>query len=434
MKTLSKKKESLNRKLVDTRYKEWLKRLENDTPSVRRRYDAENPRTSPQKRKDDIQHYTEIESEAVKSIRDLIGKNTPSKNKILGINHSYRLLGKVIEFNEIPLNTLGLIKQAMTLPDEIDRLKEICEDMDEYEYSECQQRINDILHKNAIPLFDDLYGDEVNIIYELPAFGKEIDAYIRRFYKTYIHYKSAFEEAHERKRLLLSQSAIEESIVKNTLFLHVLVHGDIPYEGSIVMTPSPVNVYNLLHASPGCVFYSSGQERRLYNKVQLFMDKYASIDRIIDSTIPVMSALNEKVKRNTLSKIHTTRQDQNAEHFLEHSKLEMFYTAQGEPIVNKNFAFDLNTKPLHISKNFNLEGVKLIGAKHIEDAVDLVDYLPLTMNHSNQIVFSMRDIFNVLPPVENIVIIDGSCQSSVHPPNKTSLNYRAVTKKSHYRK
>ena len=161
------------------------------------------------------------------------------------------------------------------------------------------------------------------------------------------------------------------------------------------------------------------------------MDKYASIDRIIDSTIPVMSALNEKVKRNTLSK---RDRGSNGKHYVENSKLEMFYTAQGEPIVNKNFAFELKVKPLHISKNFNLEGVKLIGAKHIEDAVDLVDYLPLTINGENQIIFSMRDIFNVLPPVENIVIIDGSCQSSVHPPNKTSLNYRAVTKKSHYRK
>jgi hypothetical protein len=119
--------------------------------------------------------------------------------------------------------------------------------------------------------------------------------------------------------------------------------------------------------------------------------------------------------------------------YLEHSKLEQFYTAQGEQIVNKHFAFELSVKPLHISKNFNLEGIKLIGAKHIEDAVDLVDYLPLKIRN-NKIIFTMRDIFNILPPLENIVIIDGSCQTSIHPVNKTATNYRTVTKKSHYRK
>jgi hypothetical protein len=428
MASLSKKKESLNRKLQDNRYKSWLKRLENNTASVRQRYDDEHPRRSPQKRKDDLQHYAKIESECLKAIRELI--RTPLKS-------NYTLLGNVVEFNKIQLYSIGLIKQAMTLPDEIERLKEICEDINEYEYSVCRRRINDILNQNAIPLFKDLYGNEIDIIDELSELAEEIDIYLHDFYKQYYHYKTTFEEAHERKRLLLSQAAIEESIVKDTLFLHILVHGEIPYEGSsIVTTLSPVNVYNLLHSSPGCVFYSSGQERRLYNKMHLFIDKYASVDQVIRSALPVMSSLNEKVRRNTLSKIHTTRRDQYAKNYLEHSKLEIerFYTAQGEQIVNKIFSFDLKVRPLHISKNFNLEGIKLVGAKHIEDAVDLVDYLPLKINDENQIVFTMRDIFDILPPVENIVIVDGSCQSSVHPVNKTSRNYRAITKKSQYRK
>lgn len=415
--SLSKKKESLNRKLQDTRYKSWLKRLDNDTPSVRRRYEAENPRRSPQKRKDDIRHYAEIESECLKGIRDL---QKPLKK------NTYTFLGKVVEFNKIQIE----LKDVLTLKDELHRLKEICEDMDEYEYSESRQTINKVLNQNAIPLFEDLYGLEIDIIDQLPVFGERVDAYIRNLYK-YYHYKTTFEAAHEKKRLLLSKTAIEDSIVKGTLFLHILVHGEIPYEGSIVTTPSPVNVYNLLHASPGCVFFSSGQERRLYNKVHLLIDKYASIDKIISSTLSVMSDVNEKVRRDTISKRNYSIQY--VKNYLEHSKLERFYTAQGEQIVNKHFAFELSVKPLHISKNFNLEGIKLIGAKHIEDAVDLVDYLPLKIRN-NKIIFTMRDIFNILPPLENIVIIDGSCQTSIHPVNKTATNYRTVTKKSHYRK
>ena len=84
----------------------------------------------------------------------------------------------------------------------------------------------------------------------------------------------------------------------------------------------------------------------------------------------------------------------------------------------------MNVKPLHISKNFNLEGIKLIGAKHIEDAVDLVDYLPLTMNGANQIIFTMR----------YMQYITTDHRRFVHSANKSSLNYSSVTKKSQYRK
>ena len=89
----------------------------------------------------------------------------------------------------------------------------------------------------------------------------------------------------------------------------------------------------------------------------------------------------------------------------------------------KEFSFELNVRPLHITKNFNIEGLKVIHSRNIEDAIDLVDYLKLTINEQNQITFDLRDIMNVLENVKHLVMIDASCQSSNHTPEKTFENY-----------
>ena len=431
--TITKQKESFNRKLTDSRYKKWLKRLEDDTPELRQRYVEQHPRSG-SKQEDDIQHYAIIENNYLASIRTLIStrpNDMSLKNDLMrDIAHTFTLNKKLINFHKIPLNSLDLIEKAMTIGDELEKLSFICETMDEYEYDEVRYTINEILHMNAIPLYDDLYEIIVEFTDELIKFASVVQPYIEQFYKTYLRYKSKFEEAHELKRVLMKP--IESS---DTIFLHVLVHGKIPYNrNDLIMTRSPINVYQMLHSSPGCVFYSTDLEDKLYDEINLYVKlhrhKRQMIKEVITSLIPMMSKMNVKAKNNTL--LGRNRSTRNARNYLNyHRRLpHLFQTFRDEDIINKEFGFDLNIKPLHHTRGTNIEGLKVVRSRYIEDTIDLVDYLKLTIDENNLITFTMRDIFDVLPEhVDNLVMIDASCQSSQHDVLKTQKNYMSVTKK-----
>jgi hypothetical protein len=302
--TITKQKESFNRKLTDSRYKKWLKRLENDTPELRQRYVEQHPRTESKQENDNIQHYAKIENNYLASIRCLIStrpKDMLLKNDLMrDIPHTFTLNKKLINFHKIPLHSIELIENAMTLGDELENLSTICENMDEYEYSEVRNTINQILNMNVIPPYQNLYQIIIDFADELIIFASVIQPYMEQFYKTYLRYKSKFEEAHELKRVLMKP--IDAS---DTIFLHVLVHGNIPYNrNDLVMTQSPINVYQMLHSSPGCVFYSTDLEDKLYDEINLYMKlhrhKPQMIKEVITSLIPMMSKMNVKVKQDTI--------------------------------------------------------------------------------------------------------------------------------------
>jgi hypothetical protein len=431
--TLSKQKESLNRKLNDSRYKKWLKRLNNDTPELREKFEPK-----PRSQMEDIQHYAIIEKKYIDSLRVLISTNTKDmliKNELMrDIPHMFTLNKKLIHFHKIPLNTIGLIEQAMTLGEELEKLSIACEDMDEYEYNESRNTINKILNMAAIPSFEDLYEDIIDFADELMNLASVIMPYIDQFYKKYLSYKSKFEEAHELKRVLMKKSYIEEAVINDTLYLYVLVHGSIPYNrNDLITTRSPVNVYQMLHSSPGCVFFSSDLEDKMYDKINIYrkvhQHKPQMIKEVITSLIPMMYKMNEKVKQNTiLGKKRSVAYVQNYLNY--HRRLpHLFQTLSGEDIINKEFSFSLSSKPLHFTRGTNIEGLKVVHSRYIEDTIDLVDYMKLTIT-DNYITFNMKDIFDVLPEsVKNLVIIDASCQSSQHNVLKTVKNYKNATKR-----
>jgi hypothetical protein len=231
------------------------------------------------------------------------------------------------------------------------------------------------------------------------------------------------------------KNRIEEAVINNTVYLHVLVHGHIPYnQNDLVMTRSPINVYQMLHSSPGCVFYSTDLEDKLYNEINLYMKlhrhKPQMIKEVITSLIPMMSKMNIRAKHNTI--LGRNRSVRHAKNYLIHHRRlpHLFQTFRDEDIINKEFAFDLNVKPLHFTRGTNIEGLKIVHSRYIEDTIDLVDYLKLTIDENNLITFTMRDIFEVLPEkVRNLVMIDASCQSSQHDVLKTRRNYNSVTSK-----
>jgi hypothetical protein len=436
--TITKQKESFNRKLIDSRYKKWLKRLENDTPELRQRYVEQHPRTESEQENDNIEHYARIENNYLASIRCLIStrpKDMLMKNDLMrDITHTFTLNKKLIDFHKIPLNSIQLIEKAMTLGDELENLSIICETMDEYEYGEARYTINKILKMNAIPLYEDLYEITIEFADELINFASVFRPYIEQFYETYLRYKSKFEEAHELKRVLI-KTRIEEAVINNTLYLHVLVHGNIPYNrNDLVMTKSPINVYQMLHSSPGCIFYSTDMEEKLYDEINLYIKlhrhKSQMIKEVITSLIPMMSKMNIRAKHNTI--LGRKRSVRHVRNFLDyHRRLpHLFQTFRDEDIINKEFAFDLNTNPLHFTRGINIEGLKVVHSRYIEDTIDLVDYLKLTIDENNLITFTMHDIFEILPKnVQNLVMIDASCQSSQHDVLKTQHNYMSVTKK-----
>jgi hypothetical protein len=432
--TITKQKESFNRKLTDSRYKKWLKRLENDTPELRQRYVEQHPRSESKQENDNIQHYAKIENNYLDSIRCLIStrpKDMLLKNDLMrDIPHTFTLNKKLINFHKIPLHSIELIENAMTLGDELENLSTICENMDEYAYSEVRNTINQILNMNVIPPYQNLYQIIIDFADELIIFASVIQPYMEQFYKTYLRYKSKFEEAHELKRVLMKPFDASD-----TIFLHVLVHGNIPYNrNDLVMTRSPINVYQMLHSSPGCVFYSTDLEDKLYDEINLYMKlhrhKPQMIKEVITSLIPMMSKMNVKVKQDTI--LGRNRSVRHVRNYLNyHRRLpHLFQTFRDEDIINKEFAFDLNVKPLHITRGTNIEGLKVVHSRYIEDTIDLVDYLKLTIDENNIIKFTMSDIFEVLPEnVHNLVMIDASCQSSQHDVLKTQKNYMSVTKK-----
>jgi len=434
--TLSKQKESYHRRLQSARYKASLKHLKHHTSALRRSYERKNPTTHA----DDIQYYRDVEEECLKEIRALISTshlirtietiNTPqlkSKKRLLSdVSNLFTLNGKKIDFHNVALHTVKRIEAALHLT-EIHTMMELCTDFDEEEYDKTHKLLNKIFHTDAFPSYDDLSIDILEFLDMLRELDTMFHLYVEHFYKVYLHYKSKFEEAHELKRVLLSKDTINQAVVHKTLFLYVLVHGEISYDGNdLVMMESPVQVHHLMHATPGCVFFSSGYERRLYDKVNLYIKqnthKEQMIQRVIKSTIPMMTTMNDKVKKDTIKRNQSNSYVRN---YITHHKSapHIFHTKKGAMVNNKNFAFDLNANPLHITKNFNIEGLKVIHHRNIEDTVDLVDYLKLTINEQNQIVFTLEDIIELLVNVDNLVMIDASCQSSIHPQKKTFTNY-----------
>ena len=421
--SLSKKKESYHRRLQSARYKASLKHLKHDTSALRRSYERKNPVT----REDDIQYYRDVEEECLKEIRNLIlpGQIEARKRILSNITQTYTLNDDTIDFTIINLSTIEKIEYAMNF-EHIKTMVYQCEAYDE-DYSETRLYLNKIFKtKNAFPLFEDLPYEIDVYVDELEQLNAAFHTYVEHFYKVYLHYKSKFEQAHEMKRVLLSKETINRAVVNDTLFLYVLVHGEISYDGDdLVMMESPVQVHHLMHSTPGCVFFSSGYERRLYDKVNLYIKQNKTnsdmIRRVIKSTVPVMSTINDKVKKDTLKRKPTVDVRRYLLHF--RSAPHVFHTEKGAMINDKNFAFDLNANPLHITKNFNIEGLKVIHHRNIEDTIDLVDYLKLTINEKNQIVFTLDDIMQLLDNVANLVMIDASCQSSSHTPEKTFANY-----------
>ena len=423
--TLSKKKESYHRRLQSARYKASLKHLKQDTSALRRSYERKNPITP----EDDIQYYRDVEEDCLKEIRNLIlPSHIESRKRILSeVSQTYKLNGETIDFTIINLSTVEKIEYAMNFED-IKTMVYQCEAYDE-DYSETRLYLNKIFKtKNAFPLFEDLPYDIDVYVGELEKLDAAFHTYVEHFYKVYLHYKSKFEQAHEMKRVLLSKETINRAVVNDTLFLYVLVHGEISYEGNdLVMMESPMNVHHLMHSTPGCVFFSSGHERRLYDKVNLYIKQNKSqnsemIRSVIKSTIPMMSAVNDKVKKDTMKMNQTRTYVRN--YIIHHkSAPHVFHTAKGALVNNKNFSFELNYPPLQITKKINIEGLKVIHSRNIEDTIDLVDYLKLTINEENQIVFTLNDIMQILDNVKHLVMIDASCQTSIHTATKTFANY-----------
>jgi hypothetical protein len=433
--TLSKQKESYHRRLQSARYKASLKHLKNDTSALRRSFERKNPTT----RDDDIQYYREVEEECLKYIRALISTshirstktiNTPqlkSKKMLLSeVSNLFTLNGKKIDFHNVALNTVQSIERALHFT-EIHTMMEICTDFDEEEYEQTRNLLNKLFHTDAFPFYEDLSIDILefsDILYEL---DRSFHIYVEHFYKVYLHYKSKFEEAHELKRVLLSKDSINSAVVNDTLFLYVLVHGEISYEGNdLVMMKSPVEVDHLMHATPGCVFFTSGYERRLYDKVNLYIKQNADddqmIQRVIKSTIPMMTTMNDKVKKDTMKRNQTKSYVRN--YIIHHkSAPHIFHTKKGAMMNNKHFAFELHVNPIHMTKHFNIEGLKVIHHRNIEDTIDLVDYLKLKINEDNQIVFTLDDVIQLLDNVHHLVMIDASCQTSIHSQKKTFENY-----------
>jgi len=424
--TLSKQKESYHRKLQSARYKASLKHLKNDTSALRRSYERKNPTTHD----DDIQYYREVEEECLKYIRALISTSrirSKSKKMLLSeVSHLFTLNGKKIDFHNVALTTVQHIERALHLT-EIQTMMELCIDFDEEEYDKTHKLLNRLFHTDAFPSYEDLSIDILELSDILYDLDKSFHVYVEHFYKVYLHYKSKFEEAHELKRVLLSKDAIDAAMVNHTLFLYVLVHGEISYDGNdLVMMESPVQVHHLMHATPGCVFFTSGYERRLYDKVNLYIKqnthKDQMIERVIKSTIPMMTTMNDKVKKDSMKMNKTKSYVRN--YIIHHkSKPHIFHTNKGMMINNKNFAIALHVNPLHVTKNFNIEGLKVIHDRNIEDTIDLVDYLKLKINEENQIIFTLDEIMQLLENVHELVMIDASCQTSIHPPKKTFDNY-----------
>jgi hypothetical protein len=333
--------------------------------------------------------------------------------------------GKKIDFHNIALNTVHSIERALHFT-EIQTMMELCTEFDEEEYDKIHKLLNRLFHTDAFPSYEDLTIDILELSDMLYDLDRSFHAYVEHFYKVYLHYKSKFEEAHELKRVLLSKESIHNAVVNDTLFLYVLVHGEISDQGNdLVMMETPLEVHHLMHATPGCVFFTSGYERRLYDKVNLYIKQNANdqmIKRVIKSTIPMMTIMNDKVKKDTMKRNQTKSYVRN---YITHHKSapHIFHTKKRDMMNNKNFAFDLNASPLHVTKNFNIEGLKVIHHRNIEDTIDLVDYLKLKINEDNKIVFTLNDVIQLLDNVHNLVMIDASCQSSIHPQKKTFENY-----------
>ena len=437
--SLSKQKKSYHRKLRDTRYKKWLRKLSNHTSALRRSYDRKNPNEPEQIERDEIEYYRGVEMECLKAIRALI---IPSESKITGLRdfpHTFTLESKVIDFNKYLLYTLERIEHGLHF-EKIEELIEMLEninELDEIEYHDMRVILNHFFKTDAFPLLEDLPYDILVFIDNLELLNKAFRSYVEHFYKTYLHYKSKFEEAHELKRVLLGKSGINNAIVNNTLFVYSLVHGKISYQGDdLVMTEAPMIVYQMLQSRPGCVAFASGKERHMYDKMNLYIKRHLKqnpnqmIRGVIKDAVPMMTTINDKVKKKTLKKNQTVQYVKN--YIQHHTYLpHLFHTQKEEMIHNKQYGFDLKINYLFDSKQNNLEGLKVIHSRNIEDAIDLMDYLKLTINENNEIMFTLSDIMEVLSEydIDNLVILDSSCQASIHPPEKTYANFRRTHKR-----
>jgi len=421
---LSQQKRSYNRKLQNTRYKGWLTRLENDTSALRHRYSAEHPRDPFTVERDDIEYYRSIEVKSLKKIRRLLNRVT--RHEIMG-EHTFKINNVLIDFNKVPLQNVDMLREAKNLPEYMDQYIEIFMDDDEEMYYDISDKIHRILNTIFIPTHENRPYDYLDFKGDLELFKMAFESYIEQFSTTYYHYKEKFERAHEIKRHHLL-TPIHNAIINNTLFLYILVHGHIHYEKEIKTFESPIRVVQLLHATPGCVFFSSGKESELYDRINLYVgnnkNKDGMIEKVIQSTLPAMSKLNRKVLKRTLKKDRSIQYVSNyIDLYREHPYV--YDTLPEERIEDKYFSFSLNVNPLHITKNENIEGIKVIYSKDIKTTIDLVDYLELTINDQNEIIFTMKDIIDLISEkVDNLVIVDASCQSSYFSATKTKSNYK----------
>jgi hypothetical protein len=420
---ISQQKRSYNRKLQNTRYKGWLKRLENDTSALRRSYDRKYPGDPLEIERDDIEYYRSIEVKSLKKIRRLLNRET--RHELMG-EHTFKINNVMIDFNKVPLQYVGVLVEASNLSKYIEKLIDIFVE-DEEIYYDMRDKIHSILHISFIPNYDNRPYEFIEYTENLELLKVAFESYIEQFSTTYYHYKEKFERAHEIKRHHLL-TPIHKAVVNNTLFLYILVHGHIHYEREINTFESPIRVVQLLHATPGCVFFSSGKESELYDRINLYVGNHKTkddmIEKVIQSTLPAMSKLNRKVLKRTLKKDRSIQYVSNyIDLYREHPYV--YDTLPEERIEDKYFSFSLNVNPLHITKNENIEGLKVIYSKDIKTTIDLVDYLELTINGDNEIVFTMKDIIDLISEkVNNLVIIDASCQSSYFSATKTKSNYK----------
>ena len=426
--SLSHQKESYDRKILNAKYKKWLRRLDNNTSALRRSFERKQSPSSIER--DDIEYYKSVEVNSLNKIRSLLNKET--RHNIMG-EHTFKINDVMIDFNKIPLHYVDRLREARNLPEYMDQFIEIFAEDDEEMYYHISNKIHRILNILFIPTYDNRPYDFLAFTGDLELLKRAFATYIEQFSTTYYHYKEKFERAHEIKRHHLL-TPIHNAVVNNTLFLHILVHGHIHYDQEIKTFVSPIRVVQLLHATPGCVFFSSGKESELYDRINLYVgnnkNKDGMIEKVIQSTIPAMSKLNRKVLKRTLKKDRSIQYVSNyIDLYREHPYV--YDTLPEERIEDKEFSFNLNVNPLHNTKNENIEGLKVIYSKNIETTIDLVDYLELTINDRNEIVFTMKNIIDLISEkADNLVIVDASCQSSNYSATKTKTNYKKFKKRS----